>query len=300
MIATDIAQTNGKVKAITPSVAPSVKLQQLREELKVVYLDRSEAIDLIMVGLLAKMHVFLGGQPGTGKTELAKAVSDAISGTTFFHYLMTKTTVAEEVLGAPDLAELQKGDEDLRTLLLRKTGNAIAPKVTTVLSLVELEQMQTQVQKLPFSTQVVDSLVDLQREFKKENFVASTRKYVQMVMILRAYAFLQGETEVSEDSFEILNHVIWNHPREKIAVAKIVAKVGNPLNIQAQETLISITESIAQLGTCPTFGTQDEQRGWATQGTSVLSDLRHMTDRLQGMIAQYPHKAKKVVVDIVR
>ncbi|MFN7295724.1 MAG: AAA family ATPase, partial [Pseudanabaena sp.] len=93
MIATDIAQTNGKVKATTPSVAPTVKLQQLREELKVVYLDRSEAIDLIMVGLLAKMHVFLGGQPGTGKTELAKAVSDAISGTTFFHYLMTKTTV---------------------------------------------------------------------------------------------------------------------------------------------------------------------------------------------------------------
>ena len=236
MIATDIAQTNGKVKATTPSVAPTVKLQQLREELKVVYLDRSEAIDLIMVGLLAKMHVFLGGQPGTGKTELAKAVSDAISGTTFFHYLMTKTTVAEEVLGAPDLAELQKGkfvrdneamlpeahlalmdeigkansivrnsalglmnereflngkiklqsplitmigcsnelldgeedgafwdrlslrymvdylgDEDLRTLLLRKTGNAIAPKVTTVLSLSELEQMQTQVQKLPFT-----------------------------------------------------------------------------------------------------------------------------------------------------
>ena len=386
MIATDIAQTNGKVKATTPSVAPTVKLQQLREELKVVYLDRSEAIDLIMVGLLAKMHVFLGGQPGTGKTELAKAVSDAISGTTFFHYLMTKTTVAEEVLGAPDLAELQKGkfvrdteamlpeahlalmdeigkansivrnsalglmnereflngkikhqsplitmigcsnelldgeedgafwdrlslrymvdylgDEDLRTLLLRKTGNAIAPKVTTVLSLVELEQMQTQVQKLPFTSQVVDSLVDLQREFKKENFVASTRKYVQMVMILRAYAFLQGETEVSEDSFEILNHVIWNHPREKTAIAKIVAKVGNPLNIQAQETLISITESIAQLGTCPTFGAQDEQRSWATQGTSVLSDLRHMTDRLQSMITQYPHKAKKaqqIVIEI--
>jgi MoxR-like ATPase len=291
---------------------------------------------------------------------------------------MTKTTVAEEVLGAPDLAELQKGkfvrdteamlpeahlalmdeigkansivrnsalglmnereflngkikhqsplitmigcsnelldgeedgafwdrlslrymvdylgDEDLRTLLLRKTGNAIVPKVTTVLSLAELEQMQTQVQKLPFSSQVVDSLVELQREFKKENFVASTRKYVQMVMILRAYAFLQGETEVSEDSFEILNHVIWNHPREKTAIAKIVAKVGNPLNMQAQETLIAITESIAQLGNCPTFSTKQEQQSWATEGTSVLSDLRNMTDRLQSMIAQYPHKAKK-------
>jgi len=39
MIATDIAQTNGKVKVPTPSVAPTVKLQQLLEELKVVYLE---------------------------------------------------------------------------------------------------------------------------------------------------------------------------------------------------------------------------------------------------------------------
>jgi len=110
MIATEIAQTNGHITPLTVTPKSALaKLQQLREELKSVYLDRSEAIDLILVGLLAKMHIFLGGKPGTGKTELAKAVSDAITGTTFFHYLMTKTTVAEEVLGAPDLAELQKG-----------------------------------------------------------------------------------------------------------------------------------------------------------------------------------------------
>jgi MoxR-like ATPase len=376
MIATDIEPPNGKVKAITP--AATTKLQQLRQELKVVYLDRSDAIDLIMVGLLAKMHVFLGGQPGTGKTELAKAVSEAISGTTFFHYLMTKTTVAEEVLGAPDLAELQKGkfvrdtesmlpeahlalmdeigkansivrnsalglmnereflngkiklqsplitmigcsnellngeedgafwdrlslrymvdylgDDDLRTLLLRKTGNVIAPKVTTVLSLTELEQMQVQVKNLPFSSQVVDSLIDLQRELKKENFVASTRKYVQIVTILRAYAFLQGEPEVTEDSFEILNHVIWNHPKERTTIAKIIAKIGNPLNVQAQEILVAVNEKISELGACPEFGSKREKEDWATIGTGILSDIRNMVDKLQSLIAQYPLKAKK-------
>ena len=84
-----IAQTNGHVTALTVThKSPSEKLQQLREQLKAAYLDRSEAIDLIIVGLLSKMHVFLGGKPGTGKTELAKAVSDAITVTTFFHYLM--------------------------------------------------------------------------------------------------------------------------------------------------------------------------------------------------------------------
>ena len=379
MIATEIAQTNGHITALTvTNKSPLEKLQQLREQLKTVYLDRSEAIDLILVGLLAKMHIFLGGKPGTGKTELAKAVSDAITGTTFFHYLMTKTTVAEEVLGAPDLAELQKGkfvrdteamlpeahlalmdeigkansivrnsalglmnereflngktklqsplitmigcsnelldgeedgafwdrlslrymvdylgDEDLRILLLRKTGNIYSPKITTMLSLAELEQMQTDVKNVTFPAPVIDSLIDLQRELKKENYIVSTRKYVQIVTILKAYAYLQEEPEVSEDSFEILNHVIWNHPREQALIRKIVAKVGNPVNIQAQEILAAITEKLSDLGNCPTHGTKKQQDDWATEGSGVLSDMRNMIDRLQSLIAQHPNRAKK-------
>lgn len=379
MIATEIAQTNGHSTALTvTNKSPLEKLQQLREQLQNVYLDRNEAIDLILVGLLAKMHIFLGGKPGTGKTELAKAVSDAITGTTFFHYLMTKTTVAEEVLGAPDLAELQKGkfvrdteamlpeahlalmdeigkansivrnsalglmnereflngktklqspliamigcsnelldgeedgafwdrlslrymvdylgDEDLRTLLLRKTGNIYSPQITTMLSLTELEQMQTSVKNVTFPAPVIDSLIDLQRELKKENFIVSTRKYVQIVTILKAYAYLQEEAEVSEDSFEILNHVIWNHPREQALIRKIVAKVGNPVNIQAQEILAAITEKLSDLGNCPIYGTKKQQDDWATEGSGVLSDMRNMIDRLQSLIAQHPNRAKK-------
>ncbi|MFN9670756.1 MAG: AAA family ATPase [Pseudanabaena sp.] len=377
MLATEIAQTNGHLTALTVTPKSALaKLQQLREELKSVYLDRSEAIDLILVGLLAKMHIFLGGKPGTGKTELAKAVSDAITGTTFFHYLMTKTTVAEEVLGAPDLAELQKGkfvreamlpeahlalmdeigkansivrnsalglmnereflngktklqsplitmigcsnelldgeedgafwdrlslryivyylgDEDLRTLLLRKTSNIAAPQIATMLSLAELEQMQTDVKNVTFPAPAIDSLIDLQRELKKENYIVSTRKYVQIVTILKAYTYLQEEAEVSEDSFEILNHVIWNHPKEQTQIRKIIAKVGNPVNIQAQEILAAITEKLSDLGTCPTFGTNKQQDDWATEGSGVLSDMRNMIDRLQSLIAQHPNRAKK-------
>ena len=379
MIATEIAQTNGHISTLTVTPKSAfTKLQQLREELKNVYLDRSEAIDLILVGLLSKMHIFLGGKPGTGKTELAKAVSDAITGTTFFHYLMTKTTVAEEVLGAPDLAELQKGkfvrdteamlpeahialmdeigkansivrnsalglmnereflngktklqsplitmigcsnelldgeedgafwdrlslrymvdylgDEDLRILLLRKTGNIYSPQITTMLSLTELEQMQTDVKNIPFPAPAIDSLIDLQRELKKENYIVSTRKYVQIVTILKAYAYLQEEAEVSEDSFEILNHVIWNHPKEQNQIGKIIAKVGNPVNIQAQEILFAVIEKLSDLGNCPTYGTKKQQDEWATEGSGVLSEMRNMIDRLQSLIAQHPNRAKK-------
>lgn len=45
------------------------------------------------------------------------------------------------------------GDEDLRTLLLRKTSNIAAPQITTMLSLAELEQMQTAVKNVTFLPQ---------------------------------------------------------------------------------------------------------------------------------------------------
>jgi MoxR-like ATPase len=185
------------------------------------------------------------------------------------------------------------GDEDLRTLLLRKTGNIAAPQITTMLNLAELEEIQTAVKNVTFPAPVIDSLIDLQRELKKENFIVSTRKYVQIVTILKAYAYLQEEPEVSEDSFEILNHVIWNHPREQALIRKIVAKVGNPVNIQAQEILAAITEKLSDLGNCPTHGTKKQQDDWATEGSGVLSDMRNMIDRLQSLIAQHPNRAKK-------
>jgi MoxR-like ATPase len=162
-----------------------------------------------------------------------------------------------------------------------------------MLSLAELEQMQTDVKNVTFPVPVIDSLIDLQRELKKENYIVSTRKYVQIVTILKAYAYLQEETEVSEDSFEILNHVIWNHPREQALIRKIVAKVGNPVNIQAQEILAAITEKLSDLGNCPTYGTKKQQDDWATEGSGVLSDMRNMIDRLQSLIAQHPNRAKK-------
>ena len=69
--------------------------------------------------------------------------------------------------------------------------------------------------------------------------------------------------------------------------------MGNPVNIQAQEILAAITEKLSDLGNCPTYGTKKQQDDWATEGSGVLSDMRNMIDRLQSLIAQHPHKAKK-------
>jgi MoxR-like ATPase len=85
------------------------KLQSIEEELNQIFLDRVTLIRLGLIGLLINQHLFIVGPPGTGKTLLAKTLTERIEGARFFHTILGKTTMPEEVLGSADLQELQQG-----------------------------------------------------------------------------------------------------------------------------------------------------------------------------------------------
>ena len=58
-----------------------VSLSILREQLGRVLLGKSEQIELVIACLLAQGHLLLDDLPGTGKTTLAKALAECLSGT---------------------------------------------------------------------------------------------------------------------------------------------------------------------------------------------------------------------------
>jgi MoxR-like ATPase len=69
----------------------------------------------MITGLLAKANGFIGGLPGTGKTALTKAIASAFEGNCFY-YLVSRTTVPDEIIGAIDLIALQQGKGFVRDL----------------------------------------------------------------------------------------------------------------------------------------------------------------------------------------
>lgn len=87
----------------------------LEQELNEIFLERETLIKLMLTGLLAKSNGFIGGLPGTGKTALTKAMAEAIDGNCFY-YLVSKTTVPDEIIGAIDLVALQQGKGFIRDL----------------------------------------------------------------------------------------------------------------------------------------------------------------------------------------
>ncbi len=101
----------------TTTVHPGVTtLRAIRSELNAQFLERADAIDAVLWGLLAGEHSFILGPPGTGKSAMARAVVARLSGCRYFEILLSKTRPAEAVLGAVDIPKLQaSGDYHRRT-----------------------------------------------------------------------------------------------------------------------------------------------------------------------------------------
>lgn len=85
------------------------KLVKIKETLNKKYFERDEEIEGILVALLARQHVLLIGEPGTGKSLLASELAKIINGCNYFQWLLTKYTTPEELFGALSLKELEQG-----------------------------------------------------------------------------------------------------------------------------------------------------------------------------------------------
>lgn len=68
------------------------------EEISKKVIGREEAIKLMVVSLLSQGHILLEGNPGLGKTTLAKAFSETI-GAEFHRIQMTPDTLPADILG---------------------------------------------------------------------------------------------------------------------------------------------------------------------------------------------------------
>jgi MoxR-like ATPase len=91
--------------------AVSERLQQVRRELKGLFIERDELVDGVLCAVLARQHVLMLGPPGTAKSLLAREVCRRVAGggRAYFQWLLTKFTTPEEIFGPISLTALEEG-----------------------------------------------------------------------------------------------------------------------------------------------------------------------------------------------
>lgn len=87
------------------------KLEAIRQELRSLFYEREAIIDGLLVGLIARLHVFLLGTPGVAKSAVVNALAGAIVGASIFDRQLRGDTPPEALFGPVDLKRYKEAGE---------------------------------------------------------------------------------------------------------------------------------------------------------------------------------------------
>src|SRR5687768_10269290 len=97
-----MGQAPGRITATSSStqvkIVSTTAIDRLRTNIQSVFLGNQRAVDLLLIGLLARGHVLIEDVPGVGKTVLAKSLAKSIN-CNFSRVQLTPDLLPSDVLG---------------------------------------------------------------------------------------------------------------------------------------------------------------------------------------------------------
>lgn len=88
------------------------KIQALQTQLSQGLINRDDEIKASLLTMIAGENIVLVGRPGTGKSMVARKMSQALAPinteNNYFEYLLTKFSTPEEIFGPLSISELKK------------------------------------------------------------------------------------------------------------------------------------------------------------------------------------------------
>jgi len=159
------------------------------------------------------LQVVFGASNEIPQAEELAALYDRFA----LRFIVSKISDASSVKGLFDMAA---------------NGRTLSPMPTLTVKELEAEQKLAAEVKVP--DQIINILVKLRTEVEEKGIQVSDRRWVQSIRILKAYAHLDGSTEVKEDHLSILKNVLWSAPEQQKQIAKMVNSISNPLGADIQ------------------------------------------------------------------
>lgn len=154
--------------------------------------------------------------------------------------------------------------------------------ITATLTLGELEAAQEEVDEVDIPADVLSVLVDLKAKLEAAGIVASDRRWVSCLVLLRAQAWLQGRDTVEAEDIAVLQHALWHDPKDRQSVASIVVSTANPLQAEIDELVDAAQElfrSINQNQHVP----DERQAELVAQVSKTNGELKKIARKLQAL-----------------
>ena len=122
-------------------------------------------------------------------------------------------------------------DNSFRQLFDLPTWN---PEPTV--SIQQLLLAQEEVQRLALSDETKEALVTIWHELSGEGVIISDRRWRACGNLIKANAWMLGEdNQTTAEHCDILVHALWSDPNHISVVGRIIARISNPLTLEAIE-----------------------------------------------------------------
>jgi hypothetical protein len=107
------------------------------------------------------------------------------------------------------------------------------PNPATILRWEEVVFAQEEARTTNVPEHVIHALAEIRQLLHAENIYPTPRRFQQALSIVRAAAWLDGETDADTEHLMPLQHVLWDDPSQRNQVTDIIAKVASPLDAEA-------------------------------------------------------------------
>lgn len=166
------------------------------------------------------------------------------------------------------------------------------------LTLAELELCQAEVAQVRIPDTVIDAVITIKEKTEEAGYRSSDRRWRQLVELLRARAYLDGDDAVTEDHLGILADALWREPKDRPALAAIIGSVGNPLNVRATEIFDAAKEGLLKLGAVDAKDAAAKAE-WLKSASLIESRLGDMESELGKLVQQNPKRNLRRVKETI-
>ncbi len=115
--------------------------------------------------------------------------------------------------------------------------------LSDVLSIKELEDARNEVDAIDYTDEAKVAFTEVLKGLRREGVHPGDRRIRKAVHGARAFAWLNGSSEVCPEHFEVLEHCLWEDPAEQPKVVrKVIGSIANPSGMQVNQLLLEAEE----------------------------------------------------------
>lgn len=175
--------------------------------------------------------------------------------------------------------------EDFRFLKMLNSDDGEADGLTITFS--ELETCRDEARAIAVPSNILKLISRIRRELTKKGIVPSDRRYKHSVSLLKARAYLEGRSAVTEDDLRLFENVLWREPGEKAEIQSVIHQALHGYKDRLRELLIQAKELEAY-----------SRREWESEEMLIKANIEAQTklkqigSRLGELVDEYRERGK--------